>query len=640
MYAAKDHHMESLASSDVGYSVIAALLRDVQNVHGSVFNTTNVEYDQDWLRSRFLAEGMGFLTKTLPRLGKSLDKALAGSATFDASELGMETKSGSRLPVFLGALFERILTQDGALLEQPCAQCVGSLRDLSYCFYKYELPYTDEQEQQVIKQFKETEDDLSALHPVFQTLEHGVAASCFDRRRSINKDSTAVEVARTAKILLARVFSGFDPLNIHPKHGPGAVATRQRLWGKYLWTNVAAKITDVYPLDAFFCASQGHVCDCYQQFSTVGSAELPAQVILVPKDSRGPRLISKEPVDQQWVQQGLGDAIVEWVEAHPLTRDSIHFTCQEFNRIGAYQGSWMRKYSTLDLKEASDRVSLDLVRLLFPSHVYTYLEACRSSSTVLPNGEVLKLKKFAPMGSCLCFPVMALTIWAILAAAAPDANTRDSILVYGDDVIVPTAYAENAIERLESFGLKVNRDKSCTAGLFRESCGMDAFNGVDVTPVRIRTVWSSLPRADVYESWIAYANSFFDKQYLLTYDYIVGLLQSIYGPIPDESMHLACPSLRLVPESAKPERRRINKALQRVEWLVRTCRASSIRREIDGWSMLLRFFAEATHDRPLSTRDVDSDEELSRRARIGQITGRAPFSVCSYTDRKIGRAHV
>jgi hypothetical protein len=218
---------------------------------------------------------------------------------------------------------------------------------------------------------------------------------------------------------------------------------------------------------------------------------------------------------------------------------------------------------------------------------------------------------------------MALTIWAVLTAAAPDRDTRESIYVYGDDVIVPTAFAANAIEQLESFGLKVNRDKSCTSGFFRESCGMDAYRGRPVTPVRFRTVWSSTPSPESYTSWIAYANSLYDKKYFFAYDYIVGCLGAIYGPIPDEGMHLACPSLREVPDQLRPTKRRTNVKLQKLEWRVRDVKSVSIRREISGWSMLLRYFTEGSKASTDTRRsDVEEGGLLSH-----------PFSVRQYTKR-------
>jgi hypothetical protein len=203
--------------------------------------------------------------------------------------------------------------------------------------------------------------------------------------------------------------------------------------------------------------------------------------------------------------------------------------------------------------------------------------------------------------------------------------------VYGDDVIVPTAQAANAIELLEAFGLKVNRDKSCISGLYRESCGMDAYAGIEITPVRFRTVWSSSRRPDTYTSWIAYANQLYVRQYYNTYNLIVEKLLEIYKSIPDVSMQLACPSLIVVPEDHLPKRRRSNSNLQRLEWKVRTLGVRRIKHSMKGWDMLLRYFAEAC-----SSDSLNAPNDSPRRCGVGSLTvreDRAPFSVESYTKR-------
>lgn len=608
--------------------IIAALLHDVHNVHGLVFNIRALRLTQNKVRNRTRSEGLGFLTKTLPRLGKALDRALTGATQLNATKLGFDSQTGSELPRFLGEFFNRVFQRDGAILQHPCIESVRILRQILYLFYKYELPYSDDQEQQVIEAFKEAEDNLSTISPDLRAIEASVANSYLCPERSIRDNtSTQVKVARAAKDLLSRLFCRFDPLDIYPRHGPGAVATKQRLQGKYLWTNVSKQLTDVYPLDEYFYASQGHVCDAFKSFVDLTDVSHPARVILVPKDSRGPRLISCEPVDFQWIQQGLSRSIVGLVESHKLTKFNVNFTNQQPNQFGALHGSRTGKYVTLDLKEASDRISVDLVRLLFPEHVYTCLMASRTSSTVLPDGKELKLNKFAPMGSALCFPVLALSVWSILTAGAPDADTRESILVYGDDVIVPTAYAANAIEHLESFGLKVNRDKSCTSGFFRESCGTDAFQGVNVTPVRFRTVWSSAPSASVYSSWIAYANSMYDKQFHRTYDYIVSGLLGVYSKIPSDDMNLSCPSLRHTPDDGRPNKRRFNKDLQKVQYKVRDIKSPIVTAVMDGWSMLLRYFTEG------SRAIMNNRDRMPGRFWDVHLCDSQPFSASQYTSR-------
>jgi hypothetical protein len=660
--------MEPNKSLDESVRLIAALLHDIQTSHGAVFNCRALRLTIKKVEQRVLCEGFSFLTKTLPRLGKALDKALSGGSPLNAASLGFKPiRKGSNLPMFLGELISRVLSHDGVPLHNSCAICVGSIRLITYCFYKYELPYEDKDCEKVVSSFEKTERDLVTTTVALRKLRASVDAwvpvtynkrsfrvhggsslrvssrlSCtfsrcknrfrkrygykvprsyipstfkngswqsehkftsyYDRfsynrsglvsyqrggllsshnkRKFTNVGNGSLKTTLIARSLLSELFANFDPTDIYPRHGPGAVATRQQLWEKYLWNNVSSRITRMYPLDEYFYACLGHVCDTYQGFRSLKEESLPARVILVPKDSRGPRLISCEPVDFQWVQQGLGRAVVHHVESHRLTKHNVFFTNQRTNQIGALLGSSTGKYATLDLKEASDRVSVELVHLLFPSRIVEYLDSCRSLSTVLPDGREISLQKYAPMGSCLCFPIMALTIWAILAASARDTDARESIAVYGDDVIVQTAEAANAIEQLESYGLLVNRDKSCTGGFFRESCGTDAFKGVDVTPVRFRTVWSSSRRPDVYTSWIAYANELYDRHYFSAYDYIVGRLHHVYGDIPDASFQNIGEDerLRVVADERKPKRVRTNVFEQRLEYNVWTVSSPLIKK--------------------------------------------------------------
>jgi hypothetical protein len=85
-----------------------------------------------------------------------------------------------------------------------------------------------------------------------------------------------------------------------------------------------------------------------------------------------------------------------------------------------------------------------------------------------------------------------------------------SVYVYGDDLIVPAEEAPAIVAGLEAFGLKVNAAKSFWTGKFRESCGRDYYDGVDVTPVYVRR---KVPcdRADVHGlvGWVATANQLY-----------------------------------------------------------------------------------------------------------------------------------
>jgi hypothetical protein len=141
---------------------------------------------------------------------------------------------------------------------------------------------------------------------------------------------------------------------------------------------------------------------------------------------------------------------------------------------------------------------------------------------MLPNGEAVALRKFAPMGSALCFPVECIIFSAIVEWAIGQAHgspNHSNYCVYGDDIVVETEYAPYVIEALEEYGFKVNTDKSyytLTRLNYRESCGGEFVFGEDVTPVKISRKFHGLDRPSLledvshYEGAIELANNLYD----------------------------------------------------------------------------------------------------------------------------------
>jgi hypothetical protein len=177
----------------------------------------------------------------------------------------------------------------------------------------------------------------------------------------------------------------------------------------------------------------------------------------------------------------------------PWPHGHVHFDDQTVNGKIALLSSRSRRYATLDMKEASDRISEVLVQILF-GRKYKYFGCCRAQTYRIPTCEDSSAREghlycYAPMGNATTFPVQSLVFWAICVASMQHHNYHQpgAVFVFGDDIIVPSECAEFVINDLESFGLLVNKEKSFWRGSFRESCGVDAFNGVNVTPVRWKT---------------------------------------------------------------------------------------------------------------------------------------------------------
>lgn len=319
-------------------------------------------------------------------------------------------------------------------------------------------------------------------------------------------------LSRVSPTLLKRVSQHvqsvlfeFRPRDIVPAHGPGSSTTpKGAVWEKWYDT-----IEYCYPYSDYFALYQNR--DQLRHMDCLTEEHIEAKLIAVPKDSRGPRLICVHPAEAIWIQQGVR---VELERAINRPRSSpgiwphghIHFDDQSVNGKLALSSSNDRKYATLDMKEASDRLSEVLVQILF-GRKYKYFGCCRAQRyTYQPplSGELVRgdVHCYAPMGNATTFPVQSLVFWAICVASLQNHGFHqpDSVYVFGDDIIVPTECAEVVIDDLESFGLLVNRSKSFWRGSFRESCGVDAFNGVDVTPVRWRCGFDAECLSDIQSS--------------------------------------------------------------------------------------------------------------------------------------------
>lgn len=306
--------------------------------------------------------------------------------------------------------------------------------------------------------------------------------------------------------------------NHAPQHGPGSTADAGRvLQQKYECLDVDSRITML----------NRRVYGDLPPYPRVSLKKLSriSSTIFVPKSLGSYRTISMEPSSLMWHQKGVRNALMK------LLRRRKHYILRRFqpehqqpNRDLAWEGSLSGEFSTIDLSSASDTVSWFLVKKWFGNtSLYPWLLWTRSTHTRLPNGQEIKLRKFAPMGSDLCFPVetiifAAITECAIIECGGDPMTSR--YRVYGDDIIVEEEYATAVFSRLEQNGFILNRGKTFTGsqprGFFRESCGGFFFNGVDISPVRLSRWFTGYTDLDVskpgrIESLIELANDCFDR---------------------------------------------------------------------------------------------------------------------------------
>jgi len=460
--------------------------------------TDSTALDAKIVQRREETEGQSLWTLTLPAFCKDFERSLdQGALTpnlFQGWRKFSSTTDHKVMPQFLGGFMSQIFSRDsGLLLDEPEIDAIFAVRQLTLMYSKILLPCTSAREKEAISSYVQVEQEM--------------------RRLDAERPSSLVEEFRKAStVLWGTVLQQVDEDiyygRIVPRHGPGATADRlkgNRKFDQREWTE---RLQGLFSWDEFMIPNHRYSQEYLPQVQFLDpEQERPVRVVLVPKTAKRPRVIAIEPTCMQYVQQGLMARFVEYTESpYVLWRDNhnvgygvIGFTDQEPNQLLAREGSLTGDLATLDLSEASDRVSNQLVREMlrnFP-HLQEGVEACRSRKADVPGFGVIPLSKFASMGSALTFPIEAMVFsTAVMMGIARELNKpvdtdlilryRSRVRVYGDDIIVPVRFVHRVVTELEALGFKVNVNKSFWTGKFRESCGREFYDGHDVSVMKVR----------------------------------------------------------------------------------------------------------------------------------------------------------
>lgn len=232
----------------------------------------------------------------------------------------------------------------------------------------------------------------------------------------------------------------------------------------------------------------------------------------VPKTMEISRVICTEPTLNMFYQKGIS-AIIE----KALLREfRIDLSKQpDRNARMAWQGSIDGDFCTIDLKSASDTISLTLLRSLLPPYLLRWLMKTRSPQTKLPGGSWLGLDMVSSMGNGFTFSLQTYLFACIVKAVyrVMGLKTRYATSgpmdfgVFGDDIVVRREAYSRVVSFLELCGFEVNRDKSFNSGPFRESCGKDFFNGTDIRGVYLQELdhvlhlYSAIRRLDDFGNY-------------------------------------------------------------------------------------------------------------------------------------------
>lgn len=521
------------------------------------------ERDVSRLLSLVNSRGLSFLMIDLPEAGKHFDRCLSQQCLTPFAKAGFRPyKRGGVIPRLFKGLLLRVFDENGVLRADPDIVCIRFLRQLFLAAKKVKVACDDSRTWEHVHEFFETDRDVPL--PTLPWDEDYIRTSSArdlhigdpcnpspvplfrdglsdDHRRAElldQLDSGAFEaVQRTADIVSA--FLGrFDPLAWRAKHGPGAVADQRHTQFKYDFPSWPAKLSTVFPLDVFGFANYGLWADWV---SGQGARDLfsenepPSKLIAVPKTLKGPRLIASEPVSHQWCQQIIKDFLTRRLPFTPIA-ESIHFRDQSFNQELAKRASHTQSHVTVDLSSASDRLSCWVVERIFRANpsLLSALHASRTrwvaNAIDKKSPQFYKLRKFSCMGSACTFPVQSyvftiIAIGSLLYSRGLPATIRNvrrasrEVLVFGDDIIVPMDGWNLLQGMLSHLRLKINPHKTFYTGKFRESCGLDAYDGTDVTPTYSMT-YPEVSRPESIASCVSTSNNFAMQNWPATSAYV------------------------------------------------------------------------------------------------------------------------
>lgn len=433
--------------------------------------------DLQTIVERLASEGSSFALVTLPLLGKALDRGLV-NGRFEPI-INFRSKRNTCLPVFCHSVFAEVFDVDGILRSEPNVVSMRYLRQFLLLDGKLTREPTPEQGRAAKQGFI---DRMSALRKVRIQVDHPVLLE--------------------AKRLLGKTLNDTLLDTINPGHGPGVVAEKKdrfERWSFRTWPSLAERYYS-------YLSYGTHSLEAYMRcgYDVTWDKSPTTRCCLVPKDFKGPRLISAESAATQYLQQGQMRKLMQYCDHHRIIGRSIKFRDQTWNQRAA-QEAVARNHVTLDLSNASDTVSVPLVWYLFSEvpRLRRRLMATRSSHMLVDNQRV-RLSAFAPMGSAVCFPVESLVFWAISMASLKlvrshevkrNGETRivcpfrddalaSEIRVFGDDIVIPEEAFPTLRTTLLEVGCEPNMSKTCWLTPFRESCGSEWFNGTDVTITR------------------------------------------------------------------------------------------------------------------------------------------------------------
>jgi hypothetical protein len=202
----------------------------------------------------------------------------------------------------------------------------------------------------------------------------------------------------------------------------------------------------------------------------------------VPKSAKTNRPIDIEPTWNGVLQRLYGSQLRKKLRRGGNCINSGQLRHATLSR----EGSITKQLATIDKSGASDSISTALVMRLLPWDWFDALDNARSHLHEI-DGKIQHLEKFSAMGNGFTFELESVIFLCLARAVAQYLEVKGPISVYGDDLICPQGIVELYYRVCDACGFTINQEKSFEgASSFRESCGYDWYNGIDVRVAYMR----------------------------------------------------------------------------------------------------------------------------------------------------------
>nr|QDH90786.1 MAG: RNA-dependent RNA polymerase [Leviviridae sp.] len=518
--------------------VMGGIFSDLRSAYPSM---RGLDLDFEYLTLLSRSRGLGFYTLDLPNLDSLLLEGLETGRLPIEGPLSRVVSSRTNVPRFLSGLWLRVFDINGCLRTGVDSLAILFLRQISCLGKKIATECSYDRIQATIGEYHGIErqlrsptvrwdsDDVDfddgaddrhlgestafshSAYPLPLEAQGESPEARVKRRRENGRLEYLLDRCQQVADLVADAIGHFDSMDFSEsreanglgsglKHGPGAVAERLGNHEKSLFPNWPHKLDNYFPFE--FVGKTAN-----SDLERPLNHEVASRLIQVPKTAKAPRLIAAEPTAHQFCQQLVWTFLRERI-GELFMGSFINFRRQDLSSEMVIESSRDRSLATVDLSSASDRLTCWTVERVFrrnPSLLHA-LHAVRTRYTRDDISDVpgfLKLKKFASQGSATTFPVQSIVFLTLALGVSIRGRISwssiwkmsNQVRVFGDDIILPSRGYAPLLAVMESLQLKVNTNKSYVTGFFRESCGSEAYQGDDVTPVKPKTVMADAPAA-------------------------------------------------------------------------------------------------------------------------------------------------